>query len=144
MPFRVLLPGEIYEAMVSQAVGEAPNECCGLLAGRVDQVEESCRVCRVQRRYPLINEAASPTEYLSEPRSTFEAVRDMQLRNLDIVGVYHSHPTSAPVPSRTDLERNYSPEVVNFIISLANPAPLVRAWWLGPDGFEEAGWEIIK
>lgn len=95
------------------------------------------------KHYALVNEAASPVEYLSEPRSMFEADRDMRKLTLEIVAVYHSHPTSAPVPSRTDLERNFSPDVVNLIISLADAEPLMRAWWLGETDFVEADWQLV-
>jgi len=51
----------------------------------------------------------------------------------------HSHPTSEPVPSRKDIERNYWGEsVVHVIIGLAGEEADVRAWWIGADGFRAA------
>ena len=61
--FRLLLPRQLYAAMVAQAQAELPNECCGLLAGRID-----AGVGRVEQRYPLVNELTSPVEFQSEPR----------------------------------------------------------------------------
>jgi proteasome lid subunit RPN8/RPN11 len=66
----------------------------------------------------------------------------MRARGIDILAIYHSHPTSEPVPSRKDRERNYSPDVMNFIISLASNEPQVRAWWLTSDDHREAEWEL--
>src|SRR5947208_2271300 len=103
--------------MVRQALAERPNECCGLLAGTVEDGPNG-PIGRVERRYALVNAAASPVEYESEPRSMFAAVRDLTRQRLDILAVYHSHPTSAPLPSRKDRQRNYSPDVVNLIVSL--------------------------
>jgi proteasome lid subunit RPN8/RPN11 len=94
-------------------------------------------------RYPLGNAAASPREYLSDPHSMFAAVRDMRQQDLEVLAVYHSHPTSDAVPSRTDLERNYSPDVVNFIISLKTTPPQVRGWWLTDRDYREANWECV-
>jgi proteasome lid subunit RPN8/RPN11 len=132
----------MYDEMLAQARSELPNECCGLLAGQVvDEGGQS--LGRVVRRYPLTNAAASPVEYLSEPRAMFEAVRDMRSLGIDILAIYHSHPTSDPVPSRTDRERNYSPDVMNLIISLKSPEPCVRGWWLTENDFCEAGWDLI-
>jgi proteasome lid subunit RPN8/RPN11 len=125
--------------MVQHAQSELPNECCGLLAG----VREG-DVLRVEKHYPLVNEAASPIEYRSEPRSMLQADRAMRALNLDVVAVYHSHPTSAPIPSRTDLERNYMPDVVQFIISVQDAEPLMRGWWLTDDHYEEASWQIVN
>ncbi len=130
--------------MLAQARDELPNECCGLLAGKVTpSVHESFSLGIVRKHYPLVNDAASPTEYLSDPKSMFDAYRDMHAENLDVLAVYHSHPTSDPVPSRTDVERNYSPDVVNLIISLKNETPDVRGWWLDNTGFREATWRLI-
>ena len=140
------MPRRIIEEMLSHAVAEQPLECCGLLAGLVlglrretgNELGDEVRLAHVVRRYPLVNDVRAlreshsdpEREFLSEPRSMFEAVRDMRQVGLDILAVYHSHPTSQPVPSQKDLERNYSPDVVNFIISLQTEPPRLRAWWL--------------
>ncbi len=136
-PFRLLLPRQIYTEMVSQAQAELPNECCGLLAGRIEQSPED-PVARVVRCFPLENAAASPIEFLSEPKSMFAAERARRNAGLDFVAVYHSHPASRPVPSAIDLARSYSPEVINLIISLERPVPEMRGWWLSGDGYQEA------
>jgi proteasome lid subunit RPN8/RPN11 len=132
--------------MVAQALTERPNECCGFLAGVVEAtVGVDVPVGRVVRAYPLKNEAASPTEYLCcNDRSLFEAIRDMRRAGHDVLAVYHSHPTSPPVPSRKDRERNWSEEVVNLILSLTTEPPTVRGWWLTAETYQEAEWDVIS
>ena len=76
--------------------------------------------------------------------ATRVAVRDMRQRQIDILAIYHSHPTSEAVPSRKDLERNYSPDVINLIISMRSGTPEVRGWWLTSEGYHEAEWQIIQ
>ncbi len=147
-PFRLQIPRQLYNAMIAQALTEMPNECCGLLAGRIveqldDSAGSSLHIGKVERRYPLMNEPASPTEYLSEPRSMFEAFRDIRRLEIDVLAVYHSHPTTEPVPSKKDLERNYSCDVVNLIISLKGVEPSVQGWWLGDKNYHEGEWEIV-
>ncbi|MCS7045818.1 MAG: M67 family metallopeptidase [Gemmataceae bacterium] len=138
-PFQLLLPRQIYDEMVAQAQSEFPNECCGLLAGRI--VEGAGRV---EVRYPLVNELASPVEYQAAAEGLFRAAKDMRARGIQELAVYHSHPTSAPVPSPADLARNFlGEEVVYLIIGLGDAEPQVRGWWLGATGYREAGWEII-
>jgi [CysO sulfur-carrier protein]-S-L-cysteine hydrolase len=136
-PFRLLLPAQLLDEMVAQARAELPNECCGLLAGR-----SAGGIATVERRYPLVNAEASPVEYTSEPRSMFAAVRDMRRHGIDVVAVYHSHPTSEAVPSKTDRERNYSEDVICFIVSLKGTQPDVRAWWLTAEEYREAEWAV--
>lgn len=136
--FRLLLPRAIYDEMLRQAQAERPNECCGLLAGRIAD-----GLARVEARYPLVNELATPTTYRSEPRSILAAYRDIDRRELELVAVYHSHPTTPPRPSRTDLENNYLGEtVMHFIVSLASEPPSVAAWWLESHNSRPAEWTI--
>ena len=111
MSFRILVPRAIYDAMLVHALAEQPNECCGLLAGVVEE-----GAGRVTVRYPLVNALGSATRYESEPRTLFQAHRDMRERGLEVLAVYHSHPSSLPIPSKTDLERNWSEDAVNLIV----------------------------
>jgi proteasome lid subunit RPN8/RPN11 len=124
--------------MLWHARAEEPLECCGLLAGviREDGVGE------VRLRYPLLNAAASSVEFESEPRNHFSADRDIRRQGFEVLAVYHSHPTSEPVPSRKDLERNNWPQAVTLIISLKTRPATVRGWWLSAESFREADWMI--
>ena len=136
IPFRLRIPCDLFLEMLRHAREELPNECCGLLAGPPGSGD-------VRRFYRLLNALASPVAFESDARSLFDAHRDMHARGFDILAVYHSHPACAPLPSRADRERNYSPDVVNVIISLQEPIPEVRGWWLDGDTVTEAEWECV-
>lgn len=129
--------------MLAQARAELPNECCGLLAGRIQPQPAGSALALVERHYPLVNEEASPTKFLSEPVGMFQAARDMRRQGTEILAVYHSHPSSDPIPSKTDLAMNYSEEIMNLIISLAGQEPIMRAWWLKQSCSEEGAWQIV-
>jgi proteasome lid subunit RPN8/RPN11 len=166
MSFRLRIPRGLYEQMIAQAKAEWPCECCGVLAAPI-AAKESLMATIGERTatacFPLKNAIASPAEYfseptamielvfavmlgwlarveyLSDPRTMFEADRDMRRRGLDVVAIYHSHPSSDPIPSRKDLERNYYGEnVMHLIVSLESPEPIMRGWWLGGGDFREA------
>jgi [CysO sulfur-carrier protein]-S-L-cysteine hydrolase len=132
-PFRLVIPRPIFEAMLAHAKAELPAESCGLLAGTIAD-----GVGRVTLHLPLVNALASPTEYESEPRSMLAAHKAMRAAGVDVLAVYHSHPTSEPVPSRRDRERNYGENVVNLIIGLRRAEPEVRGWWLTAEAAREA------
>ncbi len=125
--------------MIAQAVTEAPLECCGLLAGPPAIGPDR----QVTTRYALINALGSGSEYESDPRSMFNAMKDMRRNGWDVLAIYHSHPTSPPTPSRKDRERNFSEQVVNLIISLDSAQQEVRGWWLTASGHREAAWQLI-
>ena len=128
--------------MVAQAIAEQPNECCGLLAGIVE-MRSYVRVARALKRYPLVNEARSPIMFHNGGRDLFEATRDMRKYSMDTLAVYHSHPTSPPVPSRTDIEKNWGTGVMTIIVSLATTPPTLRGWWLEEASYREAEWEVV-
>jgi proteasome lid subunit RPN8/RPN11 len=85
------VPAGVRSALVEHAEAEAPNEACGLVVLR-DGVAE--------RYVPAENEAASPYR--------FELNADPEVWFLEDEGyelaVFHSHPSSPPRPSRTDVE----------------------------------------
>ena len=141
--FRLLLPRPFYQDMVQQAQTEKPNECCGLLGGMIAKSNgESRKTALVTRRYPLINALQSPTEYESDAKGLLRASRQMREAEIDLLAVYHSHPTSAPRPSHKDIDRNMGMQVMHLIISLQSAKPEVCAWWLNEIDFLEAEWEI--
>jgi proteasome lid subunit RPN8/RPN11 len=130
--------------MIRQAIQELPNECCGLLAGRVVTDATGEAVGLVEARFPLVNELASPAEFFSEPRSMFEAMRAMRERRLDTLAVYHSHPSTEAVPSSKDRARSYDPGVMSLIVSLQAEQPHVQAWWLRENEHEQGQWELVE
>jgi len=87
----VVIPAEVRSALVEHAEAEEPNEACGLILLRDGRAE-----CYV----PARNAAASPYR--------FEIDADPEVWFLEDEGyelaVFHSHLSSAPRPSRTDVE----------------------------------------
>jgi proteasome lid subunit RPN8/RPN11 len=87
----VVVPAEVRSALVEHAEAEAPNEACGLIVLREGVAE---------RYVAAENEAASPYR--------FELKADPEVWFLEDEGyelaVFHSHPSSPPRPSRTDVE----------------------------------------
>lgn len=136
--YRLIIPPALLQAVIAQARAELPNECCGLLAGHLQD-----SVGTVTKRLPLVNLSASPREFSSEPHSMLQAEKAMRTEKLELLAIYHSHPTSPALPSQTDLERNvHGDNMVHLIISLEWPQAEVRAWWLGEHTFEPAEWRL--
>jgi len=138
--FLLRVPSRFRDAMLMNFQNTLPNECCGLLAG---SLVEAGTIGSVSEHYLLTNELQQPDEFASDPRDMLAAVKDMRTKKIDILAVYHSHPTSTPLPSRRDRERNYSSHVVNLIIGLVADQVAVRGWWLTETEAVEAAWEIF-
>jgi proteasome lid subunit RPN8/RPN11 len=137
-PFtRLLIPRPILDAVLVHARAEVPNECCGLLAGVIEE-----GVGQVTQQFPIRNNLASPTEYSTNPRDMLDASKATRAAGTEVLVIYHSHPTSEPVPSRRDIERNWWGEgVAHLIIGLSREEPDVRAWWITEGGYRVALWD---
>jgi proteasome lid subunit RPN8/RPN11 len=127
------IPRPVLATVLAHARAELPNECCGLLAGSGDRVTDY---------HPLVNELHSPTAYRSEPRSMLNVMKAMRAAGTDLVAVCHSHPTSAPVPSRRDVAENEYGDVPHLIVGLVGAVSAVRVWQLTDDAREEIGWAV--
>ena len=88
----MVIPAEVRAALVAHAEAEAPNEACGLVLLRDGAAE---------RYVPGRNGAASPYRFelvLDDPELWFAEDDGYEL------AVFHSHLSSPPRPSRTDVE----------------------------------------
>ena len=128
------------EEMLAHAHASLPEECCGLLGGRVG-VEESAYSLRAESAYPLRNVAREPRKtYEAAPEELFDAQRRMHARGESLVAVYHSHPRSRePVPSPTDVRLAFYPSAIYFIIGFdVEGRAVLRAFRISE---REARWE---
>jgi proteasome lid subunit RPN8/RPN11 len=136
---RLTIPDRLLDEVVAHAREALPNECCGLLAGRVEN-----GVGVVTTRFAVTNDLASPTAYQTNARDLLAAFRAMREDKLDVLAIYHSHPTSEAVPSRRDVAENtYGETVVHLIVGLAHATPDVKAWWITDEGYREAEYDRV-
>ena len=126
---RLLLPRPLYEELLKEARQSLPNECCGLLGGKGEEVHQV---------FPATNALASPTAFEVPVPELIEIFRRLRALQIDLVGIYHSHPTGDNYPSARDRERAFYPEVSYVIVSPRNNAPApVRAFVLAEGSVKE-------
>ena len=113
----MVVPDEIRAQLVEHAREEAPNEACGLIAFRGGVAERYLRGENVLR---------SPYRFELRPRDPSDFFLEDEGYEL---AVFHSHPETAPRPSRTDIEN----------IGLWEGRPYLI---LGLASGELAGWRI--
>jgi proteasome lid subunit RPN8/RPN11 len=116
----LILPSALAEEMISHARAGAPNEVCGVLAG------DGGALTAV---YPVANLDPDSRRYLMDPKGLLHAMLDCERRGWDVLGFYHSHPTSPPFPSETDLAMAFYPDHYYAIVSLLDSAaPEIRVY----------------
>jgi proteasome lid subunit RPN8/RPN11 len=113
----------LVDEMVAHAREDLPNECCGMIGGRDGQATEVIRVA---------NAAATPLRYEMDPQQQYNALKAIEDRGGELLGIYHSHTKSPAYPSQTDVNQAVAwPEQVYVIVSLADEdAPDVKAYLL--------------
>ena len=97
-------------AMVRHAREAVPDECCGVLLGRGDEIAEALAARNIAEQ--------PAARFVIDPHDHIAGRRDARARGLDVVGFYHSHPRSAPEPSVRDLDEFTYPGHLYAIVSL--------------------------
>jgi len=105
---RISVRNDVLAAMLAQAQSAAGAECCGLLAGRDGMIT---------RILPARNAAKRPaSEYEIAPEELFGLMREIRAAGLELLGIYHSHPSGEGAPSASDIARAFYPEAAYFIV----------------------------
>jgi proteasome lid subunit RPN8/RPN11 len=124
----------LLDEVIAHAREEAPNECCGLIAGR-DGVAVAVRRVR--------NIHASPLKFEMDHMEQYHATTEIEDAGLELGAIYHSHTRSAPLPSQTDVNlAKWWPEPLWVIVGLEHDEPDVRAWKIVDGTVSEAALEV--
>lgn len=122
-----------YDAIVAHARSAAPEEACGVLAGRREGNRSA-----VVAAHRTANVAADPqTRYEIDPTEQLDVFDRIEDKGNEIVGFYHSHPAGPPRPSAIDSEQAAWPNYSYVVVDLGGE-PFVGSWrWRGDGAFEQ-------
>jgi proteasome lid subunit RPN8/RPN11 len=116
----IRIPQNIIDGIIAQARKELPDEACGLLVGKDNEVI---------KQYPLTNIDHSPEHFSFDPKEQFGVLREARKDGLRIIANYHSHPESPAHPSAEDIRLACDPNMIYIILSLQNKeAPVIKAF----------------
>jgi proteasome lid subunit RPN8/RPN11 len=120
----------LLDEIVAHAREDAPNECCGILAGSNGVATGVFRARNAEE---------SPVRYTIDSNDQYRINREIEARGEEIAGIYHSHIKSPAEPSQTDINlAELWPDPLYVICSLANKdEPEVRAWSIRDRKVEE-------
>ncbi|MBI2846569.1 MAG: M67 family metallopeptidase [Chloroflexi bacterium] len=108
------------DEMVAQARAEAPNECCGIIAGANGHA---------LKLYPTTNIERSPVMYRIDPKELFRIYKEVEDKGWEMLAFYHSHTFSEAYPSPTDVRLAAWPDSLYIVISLQKKdSPVIRAF----------------
>jgi proteasome lid subunit RPN8/RPN11 len=117
------------EQLVAHTREEFPNEACGILAGVNGKVEKI---------YQMTNVDKSSQTFFMDPQEQLKVMKQIRNLNLEMVGIYHSHPATEAFPSAHDIELAYYPEASYVIVSIKNKdSPSIRSFKIVAGKIEE-------
>jgi [CysO sulfur-carrier protein]-S-L-cysteine hydrolase len=120
------------QEMMAYVNAHAPLETCGLLAGKNSQVE---KIFFVQ------NQAQSPVRYVMDPIEQLHAFEWIESNDMDLLGIFHSHPTGPETVSPTDIaEAAYA--VTYVIFAHINGEWRARGFWIENGDFREVSLQV--
>jgi [CysO sulfur-carrier protein]-S-L-cysteine hydrolase len=116
------------QAVIDHCIAGLSNEACGMMGGKSGSVEKV---------YPMKNAKPGPDYYEMEPEEQFRVMKDIRDSGLELIGLFHSHPTGQAYPSSVDVSQAYwpgtelpnYPDAVYIIVSLMDRRkPVVRGF----------------
>ncbi len=110
--------------LISHALQDDPNECCGLLLGSGNEADELHRMSNVNKK-PI-------SRYTMQPGELVEIQEKIKKSNREFVAIYHSHTFTQGYPSLIDIKNAVNVSSIatrHIIVSLVEKTrPVVRAF----------------
>jgi proteasome lid subunit RPN8/RPN11 len=127
------LSAALLKEMVTYVERHAPLEACGLLAGKA---------ARAETLLGVTNQAQSEVRFVMDPYEQLRAFDWIDSQGLDLVAIFHSHPTGPETASPTDIaEAAYA--VVHIILAPIRGQWQARGFWIAGEQAREVTLQIV-
>lgn len=113
--------------MIKNAVKAFPMECCGFIMGHENDGNPIVKMA------VAVSNSAGPDKYryfLISSKNYIAAEKIAERNQLSLLGIYHSHPNQAPLPSISDIQFAL-PNFFYVILSVrAHEVTEIKCWQL--------------
>jgi proteasome lid subunit RPN8/RPN11 len=130
VPAALVLPRELRLQIRERAQAAYPHEACGLILGRPDPP--------VALRLAVARNLAADRladRYVLDPEAFLAADRTARAEELEVIGIWHSHPDHPARPSTTDLEGAWEGYSYVIVTTTAGGPGDLASWRLDGAGF---------
>ena len=93
LTFMLKITRQLYDSLRQHGEETYPHECCGVLLG---QIEDDTRTVTSIARAGNTRTDSAHNRYNIDPKELIRIQSDGRKRGEDIIGFYHSHPTTRP------------------------------------------------
>lgn len=131
---KIRIPQEITEQIIYYFSEHLPEEACGILAGRDNEILINL---------PITNQAHSRVRYYMEPLELLKALELIESEELELLAIYHSHPTGPDKPSETDISEFLYPGVATIIGFTENSEWKLKAFIIMDGTYKQIDFETF-
>ena len=117
---------DVTRKIADHAWSRYPDEACGLIAGHENHISYAVALRNVADR--------PENAYAIDANEQLQSLKAIDDAELSWIGVYHSHPDSAPLPSAEDLRNASDYGLLHLIVSLGDSRPAFKLWQLHDRG----------
>lgn len=130
---------EAWEELRRQAQAAYPFEGCGLLLGPFEKRKKATKIVVLKNTLRDVGRGRFDFQFSSQEFAEKQLAADRE--NLDVVGIFHTHPDHPPTPSKTDESQPMLSGWISVIASVhGGKFKEAKAWWREEDvqSFQES------
>ncbi len=140
----LIIPKEFINFIGEHGKQEYPHEACGIILGIIEESGEAS-LFRAHKIVRAVNLSDNPFRFVMDPMDFLRAQDEADKNNIEIIGIYHTHPDHPPAASQYDLEAAIE-GLFYLIVSVRNGEPKdYKGWILDPSNkaFIEAQVQVV-
>lgn len=126
--YSLILTSELRAEMIQHASDCFPEEACGIAGGEKGIIVKFL---------PVINELHSSTRFRMDPSEQLKTLLQLEEEKLDLLAIFHSHPSGPGIPSQTDLDEFAYPGTIYLIAFPEREKWTIKAFHVNPDQYKE-------
>jgi len=132
---RLFVSHTVQSDLIQHAIEGYPNEICGLLVGHGNHILQII---------PTENGAPDKQSAFIIPVSALNVhIPKLRAEGLDLIGFYHSHPNSVPIPSETDIqELDNGLNLPHVLVGITPSYAEIKAWMIKNRRVDPIEWII--
>ncbi|RNB85836.1 M67 family peptidase [Brevibacillus fluminis] len=131
---RLWMDRKVYERLLDAGQTARPKEFAALLGGTGAHITASFSPSQL---------ATDRTSFHWDGPTLLSALREIGQSQLQWLGVFHTHPLTAPLPSSADHAGWHYPALSYWILSLAGREPELRAYQLTEGVFQPRSFMLV-
>lgn len=125
---QLIIPEFLYIDLVEYCAEQLPKEACGLLSGN-DHV--------IRTVWKLKNQSKSNNKFFVDQTIIEKTYNEIKSKNEIVIATFHSHPTTAALPSYVDIKYHLNPNILMIIISFKFKTPKVKCYKISNNNYNE-------